>query len=389
MKCSACGEENAQNARFCSFCWARLNAASPDEEEKKEEARADEEAEQATPEAQTAQPLSDNPYQPRRMPTIYADGASQPAQAAREPLHTALKTPKVFLFDDEKEEEEAREREAEKARQAARRQIELERRAEEDPFFDEDDEDDDDDDYDDDEESSGRGRKVFAIVISVVTVLILAVAALAFLFYTPTGSRLRAYYGMASSAEDYVYLADWQLQNGNNADAAASYYNAFLLNREDYDFALTIAQKFEQCGANERAEQMYMYLIDRNPLESDPYDYLMALLVREGKNDEYLALIDYRAQRQPGYVAPVVSSESIAAPTASPAAGNYTGSVHITLSAEDGASIYFTVDGTEPNTSSRLYSGPVILYSGSYTLKAVAVVNGAMSEVFSAIYVVS
>ena len=54
MKCSACGEENAQNARFCSFCGARLNAASPDEEEKKEEARADEEAEQATPEAQTA-----------------------------------------------------------------------------------------------------------------------------------------------------------------------------------------------------------------------------------------------------------------------------------------------------------------------------------------------
>ena len=127
MKCSACGEENAQNARFCSFCGARLNAASPDEEEKKEEARADEEAEQATPEAQTAQPLSDNPYQPRRMPTIYADGASQPAQAAREPLHTALKTPKVFLFDDEKEVEEAREREAEKARQAARRQIELNR----------------------------------------------------------------------------------------------------------------------------------------------------------------------------------------------------------------------------------------------------------------------
>lgn len=383
MKCSACGEENAQNARFCSFCGARLSAASPDEERK--ETHGEEEVVEKAAETHTAQPLSDNPYQPRRMPTIYADGSPQ---AAREPLNARGKAPKVFLFDDEKEEEEKRQRELDRSRQAAIRRAELERRAEEDPFFDEDDED-EDDDYDDDEESSGRGGKIFIAVISVITVLILAVGALAFLYYTPTGSRLRAYYGMAADADDYVYLADWQLQNGNEAEAASSYYNAFLLNRDDYDFALTIAQKFEQCGASERAEQMYMYLIDRYPLESDPYDYLMALLVREGKNDEYLALIDYRAERQPGYVVPERSAEAVDMPSASPAGGSYTGSVHITLSAAEGASIYFTVDGSDPTTASRLYSGPVILYSGSYRLRAIAVVNGVASDVFSASYTVS
>ena len=186
MKCSACGEENAQNARFCSSCGARLSAASPDEERK--ETRDGEEAVEKAAEAHTAQPLSDNPYQPRRMPTIYADGSPQ---AARELLPATRKAPRVFLFDDEKEEEEKRLRELERDRQAARRQAELERRAEEDPFFDEDDED-EDNDYDDDEESTGRGGKIFIAVISIITILILAVGALAFLYYTPTGSRLRA-----------------------------------------------------------------------------------------------------------------------------------------------------------------------------------------------------
>ena len=316
------------------------------------------------------------------MPTIYAEGAAA-AQAAREPMRSSLKASKVFLFDDEKEEEEKRRREQEQAR----RRAELERRAEEDPFFDEDEDEDDEDDYE--EESSGRGGKIFAAVISIVTMLILVLGALAFLFYTPTGSRLRASYGMASSASDYVYLADWQLSSGNKAEAADSYYNAFLLNRSDYDFALSIAQKFEQCDALERAEQMYMYLIDRYPLESDPYDFLMALLVREGKTDEYRALIDYRAERQPGYVPPAGQQRTVAMPSASPGGGVYTGSVHITLFAEAGAKIYFTVDGSTPNESSRLYTGPVILYTGNYTLRAIAVIDGSSSEVFSAAYAIS
>jgi len=375
MKCSACGEENVRNARFCAYCGARLPAPASEGEPP----RADEA--EAPSESHTAQPISENPYQPRRMPTIYADGASHnPAPSvSRESARTASRVPRVFLFDEEKEEEARREREA--ARRMAQRQ------AAEDPFFDEEDEE-DDDDYED-EEDSGRGRRIFAVVISLVTVLILVIGAFAFLFYTPTGSRMRAYYGLAAGADDYVYLAEWQLKNGNEAEAAVSFYNAFLLNRDDYAFALQIAQSFERCEAYERAEQMYMYLIEQYPLESDPYDYLMALLVREGKTEVYEALIVYRAEHQPGYVMPSAPQPAVAAPSASPAGGSYTGSVHISLAAEEGAAIYFTVDGSEPTEESRLYTGPVILYSGSYTLRAIAVTEDAVSEVFEAAYTVS
>ncbi len=396
MKCSACGEENSPNARYCSYCGAKLTTAPVPEAETKQspapEAPKPEapRAEAAPKAVSTAQPLSDNPYQPRRMPTIY-DNAAQAAHPVSIDENTtpAPKRAPVFLFDDEKEEEEQNRR-----REAARREAEEERRElahkkAEDPFYGEED-DEDYDDEEDEEESSHRGR-VITSVISIVTILLLCVALYAFLFYTSMGSRLRAYYGVSAGADDYVSLADWQLEQGNAADAAESYYNAFRLKSDDYDFVLKIAGDFETCRAYERAEQTYMYLIENYPDADDPYDNLMALLIKEGKNDTYDALIAYRAEHQSGYVAPAQDSAPAAVqpPVLAPESGEFTGTVKITISAAENAAIHFTVDGSDPTEASPLYSGAITLYSGSYTLKAIAIIDGVASEVVTGSYSVS
>ncbi len=57
-------------------------------------------------------------------------------------------------------------------------------------------------------------------------------------------------------------------------------------------------------------------------------------------------------------------------------AGYYTGSISATLSpADSGADVYYTIDGSNPGTSSTLYTGPVEI-ADSATLKAVAYKNG-------------
>ena len=205
------------------------------------------------------------------------------------------------------------------------------------------------------------------------------------------GSRLRAYYGISAGADDYICLADWQLEQGNATDATASYYNAFRLKSDDYDFVLKIAGDFENCRAYERAEQTYMYLIENYPDADDPYDNLMALLIKEGKTDTYTALIAYRAEHQSGYVAPAQDNTPAAVqpPVLSPESGEFTGTVKVTISAAENAAIHFTVDGSDPTEASPLYSGAITLYSGSYTLKAVAIVGGVSSEIVSASYSVS
>jgi hypothetical protein len=61
-----------------------------------------------------------------------------------------------------------------------------------------------------------------------------------------------------------------------------------------------------------------------------------------------------------------------ATPVASPVSGNYTSAQSVTLtSATSGASVYYTVDGSTPTTSSTAYTGPIFV-GVSQTIKAIA-----------------
>lgn len=77
--------------------------------------------------------------------------------------------------------------------------------------------------------------------------------------------------------------------------------------------------------------------------------------------------------------------EITAAPTFSPASGTYTEAQTVTISAEDGADIYYTTNGDDPTTSSTKYSAPFEV-STTTTVKAIAVLDGVESSVASATY---
>ena len=82
---------------------------------------------------------------------------------------------------------------------------------------------------------------------------------------------------------------------------------------------------------------------------------------------------------------PVVSVE---APTFNPEAGTYAEAQSVILScATEGATIYYTTDGTEPTTGSSLYTaGTDISVSTTTTIKAIAVKGSDESSVASATY---
>lgn len=77
------------------------------------------------------------------------------------------------------------------------------------------------------------------------------------------------------------------------------------------------------------------------------------------------------------------------APTFSPAAGSYSSNQSVTLScATSGAVIYYTTDGSNPTTSSTVYSGEITLTEGTTTIKAVAVKDGNSSAQAEATYTI-
>jgi hypothetical protein len=104
---------------------------------------------------------------------------------------------------------------------------------------------------------------------------------------------------------------------------------------------------------------------------------IRAMATAGGMTDSAVASATYTIQQQ------------VAAPTFSPAAGTYTGSVSVTISdATSGATIRYTTDGSTPTTSSPIYTAPISL-TVTTTIRAIATASGMTnSAVASAIYTI-
>ena len=79
---------------------------------------------------------------------------------------------------------------------------------------------------------------------------------------------------------------------------------------------------------------------------------------------------------------------NIATPTFSPVAGIFDEAQTVTINcATEGVEIHYTTDGTDPTAASELYEEPILIEQ-STTLKAVAIVDGELSQVASGRYVI-
>jgi len=291
-----------------------------------------------------------------------------------------VKQQKVFLFDDEIEEEKQKKWEAEDRK----RKEEFKKKhsdPDDDLFYDEE----EDVEYGEGlEEEDSRGGRIFVKIISVLTAVALVAAIIGVLFATPLGGRLRAQWGISRNYEDYLALALWQERSGNHESASDSYLNVFKLKANDINVSLQVAYGFEACGDIERAEAMYVYLIEHYPNYNEPFDHLMAILYTQNRLSEYEALIKLREQKQPGYE----GVTAYAPPIPSLNSGSYTaGSVQLVLTAEKAREIRYTLDDTQPGINSFLYTGPITFSSGSYPVRAVAIYpDGRISEEWSGFY---
>ena len=80
-----------------------------------------------------------------------------------------------------------------------------------------------------------------------------------------------------------------------------------------------------------------------------------------------------------------LSDGTIAAPYFTPGEGTIYGPTDVTIHAQDGSTINYTLDGTTPTTSSAVYSDPINV-TATTTIKAIATLDGVTSDVATATY---
>jgi hypothetical protein len=74
----------------------------------------------------------------------------------------------------------------------------------------------------------------------------------------------------------------------------------------------------------------------------------------------------------------------LAAPLVTPSSGSFPGKTAVNMTGPDGAKIYYTTDGSEPNTNSLLFGGPFVLTT-SATIRAISMRDGYPSSAITTV----
>lgn len=169
-------------------------------------------------------------------------------------------------------------------------------------------------------------------------------------------------------------------------DLAITYLEkALTLDSSDIEMKYLLASYYDKIGETENALLVLKGLINGDTdSDSITYSKIFEIYSRQGNIVEISHMLadcedEVILEKFQEYVANV--------PEFSEEGGSYDDVVHLKLTANTTGTIYYTVNGGTPDTTSDVYTSPIFLESGYYTVKAVFVNSyGLVSEVISQQY---
>ena len=204
------------------------------------------------------------------------------------------------------------------------------------------------------QEEKARRRLWFLSIFAGVCVVILFVAgSLAIGFQNTVESQL-AKAKKAAEKKDYARAAEYVLRavekDGSDLELRSQLGNYYLLDGQTQNAITTFRDIIDLDGENEEA---YRSLIGIYEQDKD-YEAINALI--RASNSEKIVNMFIRYIANP----PEFNYEQ----------GTYDKRIALKLTANTSGTVYYTLDGTEPNEQSSVYQTPIFLENGIYTVKA-------------------
>jgi len=408
MICNECGQENVAGARFCAFCGEKLAQKSrPAPAGDPFDARGD------------VRPLKDNPVQPRSGDAS-APGSAQPPRPAPPKAGGTAQSPRQMPVNRSPraaDSDEAYRRPA--ARQAddvpqsapaqrkppapkpsakpasapgpkAARARPQPKPVSKKPFkFDDEPEYEDESLYDDEDEYEEVGQSARKRVYAILSAIIVIAGLVVFVFFNPF-----------SRSPDYLAQAEQHRARGDKASAEISYVNAYNAIKDgatiDLNHALRIAAGLESIESYTYAERIYNHLTALYPTRGEPYDRALALFAKLDEKEKYSGMAALREKNLYPNGTPTPTPQptatpftGLAPPVPSHPAGVYQNAFELSFTASEGANIHYTLNDTTPTASSPKYTGAILLESGTYKFRMIAIRGGELSAEWIGTYTVA
>ncbi|MBD5101856.1 MAG: tetratricopeptide repeat protein [Subdoligranulum sp.] len=177
------------------------------------------------------------------------------------------------------------------------------------------------------------------------------------------------------NADDYLADAGFYFEEGSYQNALYLYQRALELDENNADALRGVARAYDTMGYNDEAETAYENLTAQDSMEIDDWIALVKLKVANEKLDEARALVEKLVLTYEDESLQVMYDQMhLAAPAFNLSSGSY--DAYQLLEAvfvPDGASVYYTLDGSDPTAQSPVFTGNIVMSEAVNTVKARAI----------------
>lgn len=205
-----------------------------------------------------------------------------------------------------------------------------------------------------------KRKKKKVILITILVMLLLGAAVIGTVYFVQ--------YKQENSFE-YQYAKAYEAYEANDLKEASAYAERALeLSPNDDNIMLLAAEIRIESAQIDKGIELLLSYIEKHPDSADAYAYLISIYEGEQRYDDIKALMeDCKNENILTQFAEYVPVE-VELLTAE---GEYTKKTAVELEFS-GGTVYYTLDGTNPDVNSEKYTGPVLLEEGTTTFKAVA-----------------
>lgn len=187
---------------------------------------------------------------------------------------------------------------------------------------------------------------------------------------------------------EYQYrMAVQSAQNGEYEDALTYIQEALRLDANHPEARMLYADYLVKTGKSEDAERIYRDLFNYADCAKAAYEKYIAILEEQ---ERYLEICYCLSDCEIQDIRRDYNRYLAELPIFSIPEGVYEDAQVLKISANTNGIIYYTTDGSEPDQAANVYTGPIMLESGQYEIRALFINEyGMKSDIFSAVYTIT